>query len=294
VARSRPATAPCPPLRGPRVTPQEAPLNPDFPSGPFVPPGTACWVGPRHLAGDGGRLYDTVADALTALGWTALIIVRGRQVPDEAPEEQQIARSTVLHIAPDARRWAQWTLADEPIHLGDVPVAWQVSARADTTSALAGWSAYFTSGTPGEAIADFAAALDARDQPTVPLGAGPELVLDAVTAHGWLRDADQPGSAAVDPGFTTHVNLGAVPDLIQDGDPRTLTLAPDDAGPVGWQAWAEPAPEECLWVASFGASVPDDLVAVFASAVTSTVPVRREAALLPESTRDRLLSTPAD
>jgi hypothetical protein len=30
---------------------------------------------------------------------------------------------------------------------------------------------------------------------------GPELVPDAVTAHGWLRDVDQPGTGAMDPTF---------------------------------------------------------------------------------------------
>ncbi|KIZ15883.1 hypothetical protein SNA_21675 [Streptomyces natalensis ATCC 27448] len=47
----------------------------------------------------------------------------------------------------------------------------------------------------------------------------------------------------------------------------------------------------CLWAASFGASVPHDLVAVFAGALSSTAPVLRR--VLPESTRDRLLRAPA-
>ncbi|QEV04941.1 DUF317 domain-containing protein [Streptomyces prasinus] len=268
-------------------------MNPDFsfdPSHSDKAQG-AYWVGPRHLAGDDGRLYDVVADTLVGLGWTSLTIVRGRREPDETPEERQVLRSTVLHLSPDTLRWAQWVLADEPFHLGELPIAWHVSARADTTSPLAQWSAYFTPEVPGEAIVDFLCALDARDQPAVQF-AGPEPVLDSVTAHGWLRDIDQPGTGAMDPTFTSHVSLGEVPPLIQDADPRALTVGADEAGPAGWQAWAEPVPgSACLWAASFGSSVPHDLVAVFAGSLSSTAPVLRR--VLPESTRDRLLRAPA-
>ncbi|MFD4994681.1 DUF317 domain-containing protein [Streptomyces buecherae] len=260
-------------------------MYPDFPLNP-----PAFWVGPRHLAGDGGCLYDAVADTLAGLGWTTLTIVRGRHEPDEE-EDRQVLRSTVLHVSPDALGWAQWTLADEPFRLGDLPIAWQVSARTDTSGPLASWSAYFTTGVPGEAISDFLLALDAHDQKVVSL-ADPELVLDAVAAHGWLRDIDQPQAAATDPTFTSHISLGEVPPLIQDADPRTLTTEPDEARPAGWQAWAEPtlgAP--CLWAASFAASVPHDLVAAFATSLTSTVPVLRR--VLPEATQERLLRAPA-
>ena len=114
---------------------------------------------------------------------------------------------------------------------------------------------------------------------------GPELVLDAVAAHGWLRDIDQPDAAATDPTFTSHISLGEVPPLIQDADPRALTTAADEAGPAGWQAWAEPAlGAPCLWAASFGASVPHDLVAAFAASLSSTAPVLRR--VLPEATRE--------
>ncbi|MEN8654377.1 DUF317 domain-containing protein [Streptomyces sp. 21So2-11] len=270
----------------------EAPLYPELPLDPSAPAGAqpAYWVGPRHLAGDDGRLYDTVADTLTGLGWTNLTIVRGRHEPDEA-QARQVLRSTVLHISPDTLRWAQWVLADEPFHLGDLPIAWQVSARADTSSPLAAWSAYFTLDVPGEVLVDFLVALDAREQPAVPL-ASPSLVIDAVTAHGWLRDVDQPHAGAMDPTLTSHLSLGEVPPLIQDADPRALTTEADDAGPVGWQAWAEPtlgAP--CLWAASFGASAPHDLIAAFAASLSSTAPVLRR--VLPESTRERLLRAPA-
>ncbi|MFE9308147.1 DUF317 domain-containing protein [Streptomyces sp. NPDC006706] len=272
----------------------EAPLNPDSPLDPSTPTSAqpAYWVGPRHLAGDDGRLYDAVADTLADLGWTSLTIIRGRQEPDEAPEDRQVLRSTVLHISPDTLRWAQWVLPDEPFHLGELPIAWQVSAREDVTTPVAQWSAYFTPDVPGEVLVDFLVALDARDQPAAPL-AGPEQVLDAVAAHGWLRDIDQPHAGAVDPTFTSHLGLGEVPPLIQDADPRALVTEGGEAGPPGWQAWAEPSMgAPCLWAASFAASVPHDLVAAFAASLSSTAPVLRR--VLPESTRHRLLRAPAD
>ncbi|MFC9131347.1 DUF317 domain-containing protein [Streptomyces sp. NPDC057099] len=269
----------------------EAPLYPDVPPDPFTPQ-PAFWVGPRHLAGDDGRFYDVVADALSGLGWTGLTIVRGRHEPGEALEDRQVLRSTVLHISPDTLRWAQWVLADEPFHLGELPIAWQISARAEASSPLAQWSAYFTGDVPGEAVADFLVALDASDQPAVQL-AGSELVLDAVAAHGWIRDIDQPQAAATDPTFTSHISLGEVPPLIQDADPRALTTEGDERGPAGWQAWAEPAlGAPCLWAASFGGSVPHDLVAAFAASLSTTAPVLRR--VLPEATRERLLRAPAD
>jgi hypothetical protein len=84
----------------------EAPLYPDFPPDPSIPPGgqPAFWVGPRHLAGDDGCLYDGVADTLSGLGWTSLTIVRGRHEPDEEPQDRQVLRSTVLHISSDTLR----------------------------------------------------------------------------------------------------------------------------------------------------------------------------------------------
>ncbi|MFI9755773.1 DUF317 domain-containing protein [Streptomyces collinus] len=268
----------------------EARLHPHFPSDPSAPTSTqpAYWVGPRHLAGDDRRLYDTVADPLAELGWKNLTIVRGRQDPEEASEDRQVLRSTVLHISPDALAWAQWVLPDEPFLLGELPIAWQVSARAETGSATAQWSAYFTSDVPGEVVVDFLVALDARHQPTVPL-AGPELVLGVVTAHGWLRDIDQPDAAATDPTFTSHLSHGAVPPLIQDADPCTVVAEADMAG---WQAWSEPAlGAPCLWAASFSASTPHDLVAAFAASLSSAEPVLRR--VLPESTQDQLLRAPA-
>ncbi|MGZ0200391.1 DUF317 domain-containing protein [Streptomyces sp. RM1] len=271
----------------------EAYLHSDFPIDPPALDGvpSAYWVGPRHLAGDDGRLYDAVADTLAGLGWTSLTIVRGRQEPDGAAQDRQVLRSTVLHLSPDSLRWAQWVLPDEPFHLGNLPIAWQVSARTDPSSPLAQWSAYFTPEVPGEIIAGFLAALDARDQPALPCG-GPELVLDAVTAHGWLRDVDQPGTGAVDPTFASHVRLGEVPPLIQDGNLLALVAEADEAALAGWQAWAEPVlGAGYQWAASFSASVPHDLVAAFADSLSSSAPVLRRVLL--ESTRDRLLRAPA-
>lgn len=83
-----------------------------------------------------------------------------------------------------------------------------------------------------------------------------------------------------------------MPPLIQEADPRALTTEADEAGPAGWQAWAEPAlGAPCLWAASFGASVPHDLVAAFAASLSSTAPVLRR--VLPEATQERLLRAPA-
>jgi hypothetical protein len=118
------------------------------------------------------------------------------------------------------------------------------------------------------------------------------LVLDAVGAHGWPRDFGDPDAWALDPTVATHVRLGELPPLIQDADPRTLVAEAGEAGPVGWQAWAEPVPGGgYLWAASFSSSVPNDLVAVFAGSLSSTAPVLRR--VLPEATRDRLLRAPA-
>jgi heme exporter protein D len=273
----------------------EALLNPHFPFDPSLATGVppAYWGGPRYLAGDDGRAYDAVAESLCDLGWTNLAVVRGRREPSELPEDHQVLRSTVLHLSPDALRWAQWLLADEPFHLGGLPVAWQVSARSDARSPFAEWSAYFTSGVPGEVIADFLRVLDVYGQPEEALSSGPEMVLEAVTAHGWFRDADEPHAAAMHPTFTARLCLAEVPPLIQDGDPHALTAEADDPGARGWQAWVQLGEgASYLWAASFSASVPHGLVAAFAASLSSTAPVLRR--VLPESTRDRLLRAAAD
>ncbi|MFF4767405.1 DUF317 domain-containing protein [Streptomyces sp. NPDC001255] len=278
------------PLRFPFLphVPGGTSLHPD-PTSAFPPRPSAYWAGPRHLAGDDQRLYDVVADTLAGLGWTTLTIVRGRQELDDDAEHGHLLRSTVLHISPDGLRWAQWCLADQPFLLGDAPIAWQFSARSEREGS-ADWSAYVTSGLPGEALAAFVTALDARDQP----GAGhkdPEAVLDAVTSHGWRRDSAHHGAA--DPACASYIEYCDVPPFIQDGDPRTLSTEPDDVGPLGWQAWCDPSARlPYLWAASFSTSAPDDLVAVFADAISSTQPVLRHS--LPESTRSHLLLAPAD
>ncbi|QFQ98511.1 DUF317 domain-containing protein [Streptomyces phaeolivaceus] len=220
------------------------------------------WVTPRHLAGDDDALAERIGDTLASLGW--------RMWPT--------ARHTLLYVSPDGLRGAEWILAAYPFELGGLPVAWQLSARRHAASALAEWNAYFTTGFPYEALADFLAALDAREAPDVGF-ADPETVLAGLTARGWIRDVDRPRTTATDPGFASCVSLEMLPPLIQDADPR-----PDL---VGWQAWAEPAlGAPYLWCASFSASVPHDLVAAFALSLASPLPVPRRA--LPKSAEGRL------
>ncbi|MFB6839749.1 DUF317 domain-containing protein [Streptomyces sp. NPDC056361] len=56
--------------------------------------------------------------------------------------------------------------------------------------------------------------------------------------------------------------------LVRDADPRP--------GRFGWQTWAEPVlGGPFLWCAGFSASVPHDLVKVFASSLASPHSVRR-------------------
>ncbi|MCL6738941.1 DUF317 domain-containing protein [Streptomyces neyagawaensis] len=220
------------------------------------------WVTPRHLAGDDGALAERIGDLLTGMGW--------RMWPT--------SRHTLLYVSPDELRGAEWTLASYPFELGGLPVAWQLSARPHAASALTEWNAYFTTGVPHEAIADLLLALDTRETPDTGFDE-PQAVLAALVAQGWIRDVDHPTTAATDPGFASSVSLEELPPLIQDADPR-----PDL---MGWQAWAEPvlgAPY--LWCASFSASVPNDLVAVFAGSLASPVPVARRT--LPDGAEGRL------
>ncbi|WP_405889796.1 DUF317 domain-containing protein [Streptomyces sp. NBC_00133] len=224
------------------------------------------WVTPRHLAGDDGGLADQVSATLTGAGWSSW----------------PTARSTLLHLSPDDLRGAEWVLASDPFQLGGLPVAWQVSARPHAASAMTEWNAYFTTGVPHEALADFLLALDARPDPAVGFD-GPEAVLAALTAQGWIRDIDHPETTAADAGFSSSFTLCLLPPLIHDADPRPEL--------VGWQAWAEPvlgAPY--LWCATFSASTPHDLVAAFASSLASPVPVLRR--VLPESAEGRLTLSP--
>ncbi|MFD8972441.1 DUF317 domain-containing protein [Streptomyces sp. NPDC059593] len=69
------------------------------------------------------------------------------------------------------------------------------------------------------------------------------------------------------------------PPLVRDADPRP--------GKFGWLAWAEPAVgDSCLWCASFSSSVPQDLIAIFASSLASPHPVQRSC--LPDGVEGRL------
>ncbi|WP_128375304.1 DUF317 domain-containing protein [Streptomyces cavernae] len=242
----------------------EAPLLPHHSSDRSRPdlPDPVYWVTPRHLAGDDGALAERIGDTLSDLGW--------RMWPT--------SRHTLLYVSPDGLRGAEWILAAYPFELGGLPVAWQLSARPHTTTAMAEWNAYFTTGIPYEALADLHMALDAREAPDVAFKE-PETVLDALSARGWIRDVDRPHTTATDPGFSSCVSLEMLPPLIEDADPR-----PDL---VGWQAWAEPVPgAPYLWCASFSASVPHDLVAAFASSLASPVPVPRHT--VPEIAEGRL------
>jgi hypothetical protein len=193
-------------------------------------PDPVYWVTPRHLAGDDGALADQVSATLTGAGW--------RNWPT--------SRNTLLFVSPDGLRGAEWILAADPFQLGGLPVAWQISARAHPASAMTEWNAYFTTGVPHEALADFLLALDARREPAVGFDE-PETVLVALTAQGWMRDIDHPDTTAADSASTSSLSLAPLPPLIHDADPRPEL--------VGWQAWAEPilgAPY--LWCATFSAS----------------------------------------
>jgi hypothetical protein len=214
------------------------------------------------LAGDDGALAERIGDTLADLGW--------RMWPT--------SRHTLLYVSPDNLCGAEWILAAYPFELGGLPVAWQLSARPHGNSAMTEWNAYFTTGVPYEALADLLVALDAREALDTDFGRA-ETVLNALSVQGWFRDVDRPHTTATDPGLSGCVSLEPMPPLIQDADPR-LDLS-------GWQAWAEPvlgAPY--LWCASFSASVPNGLVAAFASSLASPIPVPRHS--VPKSAEERL------
>jgi len=226
-------------------------------------PDPVYWVTPRHLAGDDGVPAERIGDTLADLGW--------RLWPT--------ARETLLYVSPDGLRGTEWVLAANPFKLGGLSVAWQLSARRYANSAMTEWNAYFTTGVPYEALADLLLAIDAREAPNVAFD-GAEVVIDALSAQGWVRDVDRPRTTATDSGPSSSLSLEPVPPLVRDADPR-----PDL---FGWQAWAEPAVgAPYLWCASFSASVPHDLVADFASSLASSVPVPRRT--LPKSAEGRLM-----
>jgi hypothetical protein len=215
------------------------------------------------LAGDDNALAEQVGTTLTGLGW--------RMWPT--------SRNTLLYVSPDELCAAEWILAAYPFELGGLPVAWQLSARPHADSAMTEWNAYFTAGIPYEALADLLVAIGAREASEVGVE-GPETVLNALGAQGWIRDLDCPHTTATDPGFSATISLGLQPSLVQDADPR-----PDL---MGWQAWAEPVlGVPYLWCASFSASVPHDLVAAFASSLASPALVSRRT--LPKDAEGRLM-----
>ncbi|MEU4065897.1 DUF317 domain-containing protein [Streptomyces wedmorensis] len=109
----------------------EAPLYPQH-SSDSRPPEPPYWVTPRHLAGDDDTLADQVGAALAAAGW--------RMRPT--------ARDTLLCTSPNGLCGAEWTRAACSFELGDLPVAWQISARSHPGSTLPAWNAYFTAGVP--------------------------------------------------------------------------------------------------------------------------------------------------
>lgn len=147
------------------------------------------WVTPRHLAGDDDVLAERIGDTLAGLGW--------RMWPT--------SRHTLLYVSPDGLCGAEWILAAYPFELGGLPVAWQLSARPHATSVMSEWNAYFTIGVPYEVLADLLLAIDARETPDVGLD-GPERVVDALSAQGWVRDVDRPRTTAMDPGFSASVS----------------------------------------------------------------------------------------
>ncbi|MEU8522363.1 DUF317 domain-containing protein [Streptomyces sp. NPDC048577] len=221
---------------------------------------------PRHLAGDDNELADRVAGSLAQAGWTSWATTR----------------STLLHLSPRGLAGAEWVRHSHDFLLGDLPVAWQVSARLHADSAMMEWNAYFTTGTPPEAISDFLLAVEARTDPAVNYD-GREHVLEALSALGWVRDIDLPDSRAWEPSMSAGFAWAELPEMIRDGDPRP--------GLSGWQAWAEPLiGEPYQWTAAFSASVPHDLVAAFASSLASPAPVLRRNP--PENAAGRLSVTP--
>lgn len=173
---------------------------------------------------------------------------------------------SLLYASPNDLCTAEWARATCPFELGGLPVAWQVSARSHPDSAVPEWNAYFTAGLPHEVLVDFLFAFDSREEPTACFDR-PGTVLAAACAQGWIRDIDRPRTTVLDPRLVGGISLEDVPVPVQDSDPRS--------GLLGWQAWAEPVlGDPYLWCASFSASVPHDLVAMFASSLASPHPVR--------------------
>jgi hypothetical protein len=236
-------------------------MNPDTPEPPLPgsrpPNGPARYlVSPRYLAGDDGALADHVTDTLARVGWSTWTT----------------AQQTLLLAAPGQLVSAEWVLPDQPMLLGDLPVAWRVTARPHPGRRRVAWNAYLTTGLPGEAVTGLALAADASADPTARWH-GSDAVIDELTAAGWSPDLAYPDSTMWDPHLVACLTLRTLPDGIWDEDP-TPNLP-------GWQAWVEPeAGAPYLWCAAFSHSTPHDLVAAFAAALTDPHPVTR--ALFPD------------
>ena len=67
------------------------------------------------------------------------------------------------------------------------------------------WNAYLTTGVPYEALADLLGAIGTREASDDGFE-GPEKVLKALTAQGWVRDVDRPRTTASEPGFSAGVS----------------------------------------------------------------------------------------
>lgn len=230
--------------------------NPDIPEPllpAFLPPNghVRYMISPRYLAGDDGALADRVTDALGRAGWS----------------RWTTAQQTLLLAAPGQLVSAEWVMPDQPMLLGDLPVAWRVSARSDPSLRRVSWNAYLTTGLPGEAVTGLALAADARLEPTARRH-GPDTVLDELLSAGWTPDLTYPDSTMWDPHLVACLTLRTLPDGIWDEDPTPHL--------PGWQAWAEPqSGAPYLWCAAFSHSTPHDLVAAFAAALTDPRPVTR-------------------
>ncbi|MFG2996614.1 DUF317 domain-containing protein [Streptomyces sp. NPDC048340] len=228
------------------------PLHSHTPSEPGTPHTNWLWASPRHLTGDDGDLARNVGQALTAAGWSYWTT----------------AHKSLFYSSPDQLRSAEWVLADPlTTGLGDLPIAWEISAREAPDRGIAAWTAYFTAGIPHEALTAFALALDVRSEPAW----GFEEVYavnQVLAAAGWAPDVDDPECTYWDASLASCWSWAPLPPGIEDQDPR-----PDLPG---WMAWAQPELDRpYLWCAAFSHSVPHDLVAAFAEALVAPAPVPR-------------------
>ncbi|MFJ6783630.1 DUF317 domain-containing protein [Streptomyces yangpuensis] len=230
----------------------EAPLYSHTPPEPSTPHTGWLWASPRHLAGDDGDLAEAVGHTLTGAGWSCWTT----------------AHKSFFHSSPDQLRSAEWVLADPlTTGLGDLPIAWEISAREAPDHGIAAWTAYFTAGIPHEALTAFVLALDARKEPAWGFD-GIDAVTQVLAAAGWAPDADDPEHTFWDASLASSWSWAVLPAGIEDQDPR-----PDLPG---WMAWSQPElGSPYLWCAAFSHSAPQDLVAAFAEALVAPAPVPR-------------------